>query len=76
MIEAGRPEEAIAGLLGELAQDPGYSGAYFNLALAFEALGHPRLAAEVHRIYLELSPEGYWASNARAKLLELERANP
>lgn len=76
MIDAGRPEEAVAALLRELSQDPGYIGAYYNLALAFEAMGHSRLAADVHRLYLELAPEGYWASNARAKLLELERGNP
>lgn len=76
LIDAGKPDEAVAAVLRELAQDPGYTGAYYNLALAFEAMGHSRLAVDVHRLYLELAPEGYWASNARVKLLELERGNP
>lgn len=76
LIDGGKPDVAVAGLLRELTHDPAYTGAYYNLALAFAAMGHLRLAADVHRLYLELAPEGYWASNARAKLLELERGNP
>jgi tetratricopeptide (TPR) repeat protein len=76
LIDAGKPDEAVAALLRELEQDPDYTGAYYNLGLAFAAMGQANLAAELQRFYLELAPDGYWASNARAKLLELERGNP
>jgi hypothetical protein len=69
-IAAGKPEEAAASLLREMSLDPGYRGGLYVLSLAYKAMGHGQLAAETARLYLELEPEGYWASNARAKLVE------
>jgi hypothetical protein len=70
IIAAGKAEEAVTGLLREMSTDPGYKGGIFILSLAFDAMGHRELAQEIARLYLELEPSGYWASNACAKLLE------
>ena len=73
MIAEGHPEKAVAGLLQEFARDPEYLGAVYNLGLAFDAMGHGELARETYRLYLELAPDGYWASQAEAKLVESGR---
>jgi len=70
LITAGRADEAIVGLLREFAGDPQYLGAFYNLGLAFKALGRNRLARDTFALYLELAPDGYWASHARKELLE------
>ncbi len=70
MITQGRPEAAVVELLREFARDPEYLGAVYNLGLAFDAMGRGELAQETYRLYLELAPDGYWASQARAKLVE------
>jgi len=73
MIAKGHPEKAVVGLLREFAQDPEYLGAVYNLGLAFNAMGHRELAQETYRLYLELAPDGYWTSQAKAKLVESGR---
>jgi len=70
MIAQGRPEEAVIGLLKEFAKDPDYLGAIYNLGLAFDAMDRGNLAQRTYRLYLELDPQGYWASQAKAKLVE------
>lgn len=70
MIADGQAEEAIVGLLQEFIRDPEYFGAIYNLALAFKALGRCSLARDTFTLYLELAPDGYWASQARSELLE------
>ena len=70
MIVEGHPEKAVVGLLREFARDPGYLGAIYNLGLAFDAMGRGELAQETYRLYVELAPDGYWTSQAKAKLVE------
>jgi len=70
MIAGGHPEKAVVELLREFARDPEYLGAVYNLGLAFDAMGREELARETYRLYLELAPDGYWAFQARAKLVE------
>jgi len=74
MIAEGHPEKAVVELLREFARDPGYLGAIYNLGLAFDAMGRGELAQGTYRLYLELAPDGYWTSQAKAKLVESSSA--
>ena len=48
--------------------DPGFSDAHFNLALTYERLGKVSLARVHWKLYLEIEPNGEWASIARRHL--------
>jgi hypothetical protein len=69
-IAAGKAEEAMTDLLREMANDPSYKGGLYVLSLAYKALGYDLLAVATSKLYLEMDPEGYWAGNAHAKLVE------
>ncbi len=70
LIACGKPEEAAEGILKEMLADPGYRGGIFMLGLAYDGMGLRKLAAGTVKLYVELEPAGYWASHARAKLVE------
>lgn len=73
MIERGEPVGAIKALLKELRMDPGYTGAFYNIGLAFKALGLGELAAMAFGLYLELEPAGYWSLQAKAELARMNQ---
>jgi tetratricopeptide (TPR) repeat protein len=59
-----------------LAADPKVVEAQFNKALALERLGRASLAADAWRAYLRLDSASPWASEARTRLADLEKASP
>lgn len=70
LIAEGKWADAILGLIEELRSDPEYAGAFYNLGLAFLELNLKELARAFFAHYLEIEPEGFWASRAREKLVE------
>jgi len=75
MIKEGRAEEAIEAILREYSSDPSYTGAFYNLGLAFLALGLPELARRLFAFYLELDGNGYWALQAQEEIDRMLKVN-
>ena len=71
MIEEGKALDAARELDKLLAEDPEYTGAYYNLGLAFKALGMLNVAANYFYAYLDIEPEGYHQERALKALKEL-----
>jgi len=71
MIERGEAVGAFKALLREHHGDSGYTGAFYNIGLAFQALALPALAKAAFELYLELEPEGYWSLQAKAELARM-----
>lgn len=71
MIENGDWLEAISALGNALEADPDYSGAFFNLGLAYEKGGLTRFARAAYEEYLRIAPDGYWAKKAGERLAAL-----
>lgn len=70
MIASGNPEDAITAVLREMMGDAAYRGGVFILGLAYDRMGRRHLATATLNLYLEVDPEGYWASHAKSKLVE------
>jgi Tfp pilus assembly protein PilF len=68
MIERGEWERAVRELNDAYAADKGYTGAFFNLGLAFEKGGLNEIAAACYSHYLSNWGDGYWAKQARERL--------
>ena len=75
IIKQGRAEEAIEAILREYSRDPDYTGAFYNLGLAFHALGLLELAKRLFAFYLELDPNGYWALQAKEEIDRILKLN-
>ena len=71
MIDEGDAVGAVKALLKELVSDPGYTGAFHNLGLAFTALDQLELAKAAFELYLEIEPAGYWSLQARDELARM-----
>jgi tetratricopeptide (TPR) repeat protein len=71
MIDRGEALEAAQELDRLLTEDPEYTGAYYNLGLAFKALGMPNAAASYFHTYLDIEPEGYHKERALKALQDL-----
>lgn len=68
MIEDGKWQDAVAALGNALDADPEYTGAFYNLGLAFEAGGLIGFARAAYGEYLRIAPDGYWAAKAKERL--------
>lgn len=66
--ERGETLAAIEHLRRAAAAMPAHADVHFNLALAYEKNGEPRLAKEQWMLYLRYAPHGYWSDQARAHL--------
>ena len=71
MIKEGKALDAARELDRLLAEDPEYTGAYYNLGLAFKALGMPNAAVNYFQAYLDIDPQGYHHERALEALREL-----
>ncbi len=71
MIESGNALEAARELDKLLKEDTEYTGAYYNLGLAFKALGMPNVAANYFQAYLDIDPDGYHKQRALKALEEM-----
>lgn len=71
MIKAGDALEAARELDGILSEDTEYTGAYYNLGLAFKALGMKNIAIQFMHTYLDIDPDGYHKEKALKELAEL-----
>ena len=71
MIESGKALEAAKELDRLLVEDPAYTGAYYNLGLAFRALDMPNIAANYFHAYLDIDPGGYHRERTLKALKEL-----
>jgi Tfp pilus assembly protein PilF len=71
MIDAGDALKAAQELDKMLVDDPGYTGAYYNLGLAFKALEMPNVAINYFRTYLDIEPDGYHKERVIKALSEL-----
>ena len=71
MIDSGNALDAARELDRLLTEDPEYTGAYYNLGLAFKALGLPTVAANYFHAYLDIDPGGYHEKRALKALEEL-----
>lgn len=67
-LERDKPALAIDHFLRALSLDPSFADAHYNLASAYEAVGRGRESLPHWTWYLDLEPEGTWASTARARL--------
>lgn len=68
------PLEALEAALHALELDARHPVAAFNAALALERVGLVRQAVRAWRSYLAVDSAGGWASEARERVLRLERA--
>jgi tetratricopeptide (TPR) repeat protein len=66
--ESGRDELALEHYLQAFAADPLYPDLHINLALLYEKLQRRKEARRHWRRYLQLDPDGAWASVARQRL--------
>ncbi len=71
LIREGQAVEAICGILKEYQADAGYTGAFFNLGLAFLSLGVKEIAHTCFTYYLQVDPEGFWALRAKEELAKI-----
>jgi tetratricopeptide (TPR) repeat protein len=71
LIDKGEALKAALELDRLLVEDPEYTGAYYNLGLAFKALGMKNTAMQYFRTYLDIEPEGYHKERAVKALAEL-----
>lgn len=71
MIDRGDALQAAKELDGLLSEDPEYTGAYYNLGLAFKALGMRNTAVQFFRTYLDIEPDGYHRERTLKALTEL-----
>ena len=67
MIERGEWERTLRELNDAYAADNGYTGAFFNMGLAFEKGGLNEIAAAMYSYFLANWPDGYWAERARER---------
>ena len=75
MIANGDWLEALRTIDAELSDDPEYTGAYFNIGLAFEKAGLLELARMSYEYYLATYPQSYWAAEAGRRLSALPPRN-
>ncbi len=71
MINAGDALKAARELDGLLSEDAEYTGAYYNLGLAFKALGMKNIAIQFLHTYLDIDPDGYHKERVLKELTEL-----
>ncbi len=71
MIDKGDALQAARELDKLLTEDPGYTGAYYNLGLAFKALEMRNTAVNFLKTYLDIEPDGYHRERAIKALSEL-----
>ena len=71
MIDAGDGLNAARELDKLLTDEPEYTGAYYNLGLAFKALEMPNIAINYLKTYLDIDPEGYHKERVLKALAEL-----
>lgn len=71
MIDKGDALQAAQELDKLLTEEPDYTGAYYNLGLAFKALGMRNTAVNYLMTYLEIEPEGYHRERAIKALSEM-----
>jgi tetratricopeptide (TPR) repeat protein len=71
MIDKGDALQAAKELDALLGEDPEYTGAYYNLGLAFKGLGMKNIAVQFLRTYLDIDPEGYHRERTLKALAEL-----
>ena len=71
MINDGDALKAARELDGLLSKEPEYTGAYYNLGLAFKALGMKNIAIQFMHTYLDIDPDGYHKEKALKELAEL-----
>lgn len=64
LYEQGRFECAVEKFKDAVRLDPKFADAHFNLAMALETIGHGAAAQVYWNSYLELDPEGPWATVA------------
>ena len=69
--ELQRLDEAIAAYRRAVALAPHYADAHYNLALAHERTGEPRLALRHWQTYVRLDKGGPWADHARGQIRKL-----
>jgi tetratricopeptide (TPR) repeat protein len=69
--ELQRLDEAIAAYRRAVALAPHYADAHYNLALAHERKGEPRLALRHWQTYVRLDKGGPWADHARGQIRKL-----
>jgi DnaJ family protein C protein 3 len=72
LINANRPEDAIAYLSKSVALDPAYADGYFRRGLAYLQLGKTAEAKADLQKFVELSPTGPEADLARKALTQLK----
>jgi tetratricopeptide (TPR) repeat protein len=76
LIDAGEALEAARELDKLLSEEPDYTGAYYNLGLAFKALGLRNIAEHYFETYLDIEPEGYHKERTLKALAELRENEP
>ena len=64
MIDSGNALDAARELDKLLKEEVDYTGAYYNLGLAFNALGLHNIAASYFQAYLDIEPQGYHRERA------------
>jgi hypothetical protein len=69
-------EHAIAILKHIISTNPNNLEALFNLGIAYTAIGSLDDASATWHNYLNLDPNGAWANEAKAKLLQIEKMHP
>lgn len=74
LLRDGQPRQAIASFNRALAMDPFMDAAEYGLGLAYETIGNKRITRARLKRFLQLTPEGRWADNARAKLRAIDSA--
>ncbi len=75
LIKEGRQAEAIYELIKEYLNDNSYSGAFYNLGLAFQSIGLLQIAKAFFSYYLEAEPEGYWSLRAKEEIDKISKPN-
>lgn len=71
LIQNGEWERALRELNDAYKDDNGYSGAYYNMGLAFKAGGLNEIARMCFEYYLIKFSDGYWANAANRELESL-----